>query len=89
MNRRRGRLEHTRQMDRRGRAPRDFLGLESNERARAELLDTRERRVPCADLRGARRGPQPAIVPELRVDPVLRAESADLGDAASGCIRKS
>src|SRR5438445_128062 len=71
-------------MRRRRRPPRDFLRLEPKERPLAQLLGADECVVPRADLRGARRRPEPPVLAEMSIDAVRCAEGADLGHARRG-----
>src|SRR5581483_382181 len=63
-------------------------GLEPGKRLDAEPLEPSDGVVPGADLRRARRRPQPAVVAEVRVDPVLRAEGADRRHAVGRLLRE-
>src|SRR5919198_1006284 len=62
------------------RAPRDLVRLEALERPLPVTVERRDRGLPRADLRGVGRGPQPAVLADVRVDVMLATERRDLGD---------
>ena len=68
-------------MRRRAGAAGDLLGRKPDERLDTVPLDCRNGVLPRPDLRLARRRPEPAVVAEMRVDPVLLTESADRPDS--------
>src|SRR5438876_12175477 len=63
--------------------------LEALERILAVVRDRRECLLPGAELRLARRGPQPPVPPVMRLDPVLGTKGADAVDGLGRGARKA